>query len=82
MKINESKQIRMKTNWMKTEIKVDLTKSFSNWQIVPVGIENFNFERKVCEILTSPKIIDYLIVLAKLLNLDFKSNICIFVLFQ
>ena len=30
MKINESKQIRMKTNWMKTEIKVDLTKSFSN----------------------------------------------------
>ena len=30
MKINESKQIRMKTNWMETEIKVDLTKSFSN----------------------------------------------------
>ena len=29
MKINESKQIRMKTDWMKTEIKVDLTKSFS-----------------------------------------------------
>ena len=30
MKINDSKQIRMKTNWMETEIKVDLTKSFSN----------------------------------------------------
>ena len=30
MKINESKQIRMKTDWMKTVIKVDLTKSFSN----------------------------------------------------
>ena len=30
IKMNESKQIRMKTNWMETEIKVDLTKSFSN----------------------------------------------------
>ena len=30
MKINKSKQIRMKTDWMKTEIEVDLTKSFSN----------------------------------------------------
>ena len=30
MKINESKQIRMKTDWIKTVIKVDLTKSFSN----------------------------------------------------
>ena len=27
MKINESKQIRMKTDWMETEMKVDLTKS-------------------------------------------------------
>ena len=33
MKINESKQIRMKTNWMETVIKVDLTKSFSNCPI-------------------------------------------------
>ena len=34
MKINESKQIRMKKDWKKTEIKVDLTKSFSN---CPIG---------------------------------------------
>ncbi len=30
MKINKSKQIRMKTDWMKTNIEKDLTKSFSN----------------------------------------------------
>ena len=30
MKINESKQIRMKTNWMETEIKVDLTNTVNN----------------------------------------------------
>ena len=34
MKINESKQIRMKKDWKKTEIKMDLTKSFSN---CPIG---------------------------------------------
>ena len=44
------KRNQNKTDWMKNAIKVDLTKSFSD---CACRIKNFNFERKVCEILKS-----------------------------